>query len=328
MEVSIIIPIYNAEKFIDSCMQSVMEQTYKDYEVLLINDGSTDHSLEIANSWKQRYPNQVRVYTQENAGQGDARNNGVVYAQGQYILFVDSDDTVTHDFVEETYQAIKKYDADMAIFDAVVTDEHGNKIENMIGCHTDEKIVSLDAFPRILLEYPCPWNKNYKKSLFVDHQLKYPTHMWYEDLAGACMFYTGAKKIAVVHKAVYYYMQRTTSVMHSKVSPKNIEILKAMDIILNFYQKKGLYERYYRELEYLGIYHVLIAAAGRTIRGDKKSTFPDRFMNYMNKQFPKWEKNPYIKELSAANHVKLWLLRKRWYGLLHCLYKIGKGDKI
>lgn len=327
-KVSVVIPMYNVEKYLDKCMESVTNQTMDDFEVILVDDGSKDGSLGKAEQWRQRYPDKVRVYTQKNAGQGDARNNGVLYARGEYILFVDSDDTVTRDFVEETYRAVTSCGADMAVFDAVAVDEDGNKIEDMVGCHTDESVVSLETFPRILLEYPCPWNKIYRRSLFTDNNLKYPTHMWYEDLAGACMFYTGAKKVAVLHKQLYYYMQRTTSVMHSKVSPKNIEILRAMDIILEFYREKGLYGRYYQELEYLGVYHVLIAAAGRTVRGDRRSAFPDRFMEYMDTHFPRWEHNPYIRELSKANHIKLWLLRRRWYGILHVLYKIGKNGAV
>lgn len=326
--ISIIIPMYNVERFLDSCLESVMDQTFAQFEVILVDDGSVDKSLEKARQWQQRYPDRIRVYAQENSGQGAARNNGVLYAQGKYILFVDSDDTVTKDLVEEAYRAVTACDADMAIFDAVVTDEQGDKIGDLIGCHTDEAVVSLGSFPEILLEYPCPWNKIYKRSLFLDNNLRYPTHMWYEDLAGACMFYTGAKKVAVIHKTLYHYIQRTTSVMHSKVSPKNIEILKAMDIILDFYREKGLYEKYHKELEYLGIYHVLIAAAGRTVRGDRKSAFPDQFMGYMDRKFPQWEKNPYIARLSRANHLKLWLLRRKWYGILHLLYKIGKNSTI
>lgn len=327
-EVSIIIPFYNVEQYLDKCMESVIRQTMDDFEVILVDDGSKDNSLSFANSWNKRYPNKVSVYTQVNSGQGTARNNGVIYAQGEYILFVDSDDTVTENFVEEAYHAIISCDADMAVFDAVVVDEQGNKIEDLVGCHTDERVISLDSFPRILLEYPCPWNKIYKRSLFIDNDLKYPTHMWYEDLAGASMFYTGAKKIAVLHKQLYFYMQRTTSVMHSNVNPKNIEILRAMDIILDFYRQKGLYDKYYKELEYLGVYHVLIAAAGRTVRGDRKSKFPDQFMEYMDSHFPKWKQNPYIKELSKANHLKLWLLCRRWYRMLHILYKIGKNTAV
>ena len=326
--VSIIVPMYNVEKYIDQCMISLMNQTMKQYEVILIDDGSTDGSIRAAESWKEKYSDQIRIYSQQNAGQGDARNKGVLYAEGSYILFVDSDDRVTPNFVEEAYKAITESNADMVIFDAVVVDEAGEKIEDMTGCHTEEKEVSLETFPRLLLEYPCPWNKIYKKTLFTDHDLKYPTHMWYEDLAGACMFYTGAKKVAVLHKQLYYYMQRTTSVMHSKVSPKNIEILKAMDIILQFYKERGLYERYEKELEYLGVYHVLIAAAGRVVRGDRKSELPKVFMRYMDQTFPKWEKNPYLQELSKANHLKLRLLRKQQYGLLHLLYKFGKGNTI
>lgn len=328
VEVSIVIPIFNAENYIDQCMASIMNQTMNDYEVILIDDGSTDGSRQVAEGWKERYPSIVRVYSQQNAGQGDARNKGVMYAQGKYILFVDSDDRVAPDLAEEAYHAIIESNADMAIFDAVVVDEAGEKIEDMTGCHTDEKELSLKTFPRLLLEYPCPWNKIYRRDFLIDNGLKYPTHMWYEDLVGACMFYACAKKVAVLRKTLYYYLQRPTSVMHSKVNSKNMDILKAMDLVLDYYRGKGIYDKYAKELEYLAIYHILVAAAGRTVRGDARSPFPDQFMSYMNEKFPVWQKNPYIQELSKANQFKIWLLKRRHYGVLHLLYKVGKKNTI
>lgn len=328
VEVSIVIPIFNAENYIDQCMASLMNQTMNDYEVILIDDGSTDGSRQVAEGWKEKYPSIVRVYSQQNAGQGDARNKGVMYAQGKYILFVDSDDKVAPDLVEEAYHAIIESHADMAIFDAVVVDEAGKKIEDMTGCHTDKKEISLETFPRLLLEYPCPWNKIYRRDFLIDNGLQYPVHMWYEDLVGACMFYACAKKVAVLHKTLYYYLQRPTSVMHSKVNPKNMEILKAVDLVLNYYREKGIYDKYAKELEYLAIYHILIAAAGRTVRGDARSSYPDQFMLYMNEKFPVWQKNPYIQELSKANQLKIWLLERRHYGVLHLLYNIGKKNTI
>lgn len=327
-EVSIIIPIYNAAAYMNDCIASIMKQTVQDFEVILIDDGSLDNSYQLAVEWTKKYPGRIRAYTQENAGQGDARNKGVLYAKGSYIMFADSDDTVSDKFVEEAYQTIKKLDADMAIFDAVVVDENGKKLQDMKGCQSEETEITLESFPRLLLEFPCPWNKIYKKKLFTENRLQYPTHMWYEDLAGASMFYTKAWRIAILHKPLYYYMQRTDSVMHSKVSQKNMEILKAVDIILEYYKEQGLYVKFYQELEYLGIYHILIAAAGRTIRGDSKSQFAKQFMEYMDYHFPNWEQNIYIKELSKANRLKLWLLRKKYYRILHVLYKIGKTNTI
>lgn len=326
--VSIIIPMYNVEAYIDKCMHSVLNQTMQDYEVIVIDDGSKDTSYEKAIMCEKLYPTQVRVYKQENAGQGDARNNGVLLAKGEYILFVDSDDMVDKVFVEEAYKTAKQEDADIVIFDALVVDEKNKKIEDLVGCHANGNSITLEEYPRLLLEYPCPWNKIYRRNFLIENNLKYPTNMWYEDLVGASMFYVNAKKIVILHKQLYYYTQRTDSVMHSKVSDKNIEILKAVDMIFDYYKAKNIDKKYYTELEYLGIYHILIAAAGRTVRGDAKSPFPELFIRYMNEHFPNWERNPYIQELSKANRLKLWLLKKRQYKVLHFLYKIGKTNTI
>ena len=138
------------------------------------------------------------------------------------------------------------------------------------------------------------------------------------------MFYTDEQKIVVIHESLYYYMQRSDSVMHSKVDDKNIEILKAIDIILDFFKGKKIYDIYYPELEYVAIYHVLVAAAGRTVKADAKSQFPPMFVAYMNEKFPKWQQNKYMTQLSIINLVKLFLLRKGQYKALHLLYKLQK----
>ena len=323
-KVSIIIPMYNMENYIEVCLDSVMNQTMKDYEVVVIDDGSADHSYEKALEYQSRYPQQVKVFKQENAGQGAARNNGVKEATGEYILFVDSDDTVSEYFVEKAYKMITESQADIGIFDAVVVDENRKRKEDMIGCHCPKLICTLQTYPEILFEYPAPWNKIYKRALFIQNNLGYPTHMWYEDLVGASMFYTVANKIVMTHETLYYYMQRSDSVMHSKVDYKNIEILKAMDMIQSFYRDREIYDIYQLELEYLAIYHILVAAAGRTVKADAKSPFPAQFMEYMNNQFPEWRKNIYLNRLSVLNRVKLQLLDKKQYRILHLLYRMQR----
>lgn len=323
-KVSIIIPMYNVENYIETCLDSVMNQTMKDYEVIVIDDGSVDYSYEKALEYQKRYPQQMQVFKQENAGQGAVRNNGVKEASGEYILFVDSDDTVSEYFVERAYKAITESQAAIGIFDAVIVDENRKRKENMVGCHCPNPICTLQSYPQILFEYPAPWNKIYKKSLFMENNLGYPTHMWYEDLVGASIFYTVADKIAVIHDPLYYYMQRSDSVMHSKADAKNIEILKAMDMIQSFYRNKEIYDIYKPELEYLAIYHILVAAAGRTVKADAKSPYPGQFMEYMDDQFPEWRKNIYLNRLSILNRLKLYLLDKKQYKILHQLYRLQK----
>ena len=130
-KVSIIIPMYNMENYIKTCLDSVMNQTMKDYEVIVIDDGSVDHSYDKALEYQGRYPQQMRVYKQENAGQGAVRNNGVRIATGEYILFVDSDDTVSEYFVEKAYKMITESQADIGIFDAVIEQTKKRRYDRM-----------------------------------------------------------------------------------------------------------------------------------------------------------------------------------------------------
>ena len=326
--VSIIIPTYNVEGYIGICLESIMKQTMQNFEIIIIDDGSKDKSHDVALEYQKKYPDKIRAYKQENTGQGGARNKGITLAEGEYILFVDSDDTVETTLVEKTYQLAKKTDADMVLFDAYVTDEEGKVLTIMKGCNIDAKEISVKKYPKVLLEYPCPWNKLYRKSIFDNPDMRFPTGMWYEDLVGACIFLSNARKIEVLAEPLYYYMQRSTSVMHSRADEKNLEIMKAMELIIEYFKKKGVYEQYYSVLESLGIYHVLIAAAGRCVRADKNSKMAKQMMEYMNERFPQWPENEYMQTISKANKLKLWLLQKGWFGILHLLYKVGKTQPI
>jgi hypothetical protein len=321
-KVSVVIPIYNASAYMDKCIESILAQDFEDFEIILVNDGSMDDSFEKAENWAEKYQGKISAFTQENAGQGDARNKGVLYAKGEYIMFVDSDDTVDETFIVTAYRTIVENDADMAVFDAYIVDEDGKTTGEMLGCHSYDTVITLETYPRILFEYPAPWNKIYRKDLFTRHNLKYPTNMWYEDLVGASEFYSKAKKIAICHKKLYYYMQRSNSVMHSAQTDKNLEIIKAVDMIMDYYRTENLDDKYRNELEYLAIYHILVATAGRTVRADAKSPYPPKLVAYMNEMFPKWRSNRYVKELSNANKVKLWLLYKEKYRILHRIYSI------
>lgn len=326
--VSIIIPTYNVEDYIGICLDSILKQTMQDFEIIIIDDGSKDKSHEVALEYQKKYPDKIRAYKQENTGQGGARNKAVTLAEGEYILFVDSDDTVEPTLVEKTYQLAKKTDADMVIFNAFVTDEAGKMLTIMKGCNIDAKEITVEKYPKVLLEYPCPWNKLYRRSIFDNPDMRFPTGMWYEDLVGACIFLINTRKIEVLSEPLYYYMQRSTSVMHSRTNEKNLEILKAMDLIIDYFKKKDIYDKYYNVLESLGIYHVLIAAAGRCVRADKNSQMAKQMMEYMNERFPQWPKNEYMQTISKANKLKLWLLQKGWLGILHLLYKVGKTQPI
>jgi hypothetical protein len=308
----------------DKCIESILEQDFEDFEIILVNDGSKDDSFEKAKNWVEKYQGKIRAFTQENAGQGDARNNGVLYAKGEYIMFVDSDDTVAKTFIGTAYRAIVENNADMAFFDAYIVDGDGKTTGEMLGCHSYDMSITLETYPQILFEYPAPWNKIYRKDLFTKYGLKYPTHMWYEDLVGASEFYSKAKKIAICHKKLYYYMQRSNSVMHSAQTDKNLEIIKAVDMIVDYYMSEGIYGRYVSELEYLAIYHVMVATAGRTVRADAQSPYPPKLVAYMNEKFPNWKNNRYLKELSKANRLKLWLLDRGMYRVLNFIYKLGK----
>ena len=233
-KISIIVPIYNVENYLDECLQSLINQTYNNLEIILVNDGSTDRSLEICKNYVSEYTN-IYLYSKENGGLSDARNYGLDRATGKYVCFVDSDDYVSLDMVEYLYENLIKYDAPLVccninmVYDDHIELKHSTYKEAII-FNSEEAI--RDTLYNISIDY-ASWNKLYKIELFED-KLRFPKGKIYEDMFIMHEIIHKAKKIVYLPESKYYYRQRSNSITKSKFSEKNFDLLQAYAVILKF----------------------------------------------------------------------------------------------
>ena len=235
--ISVIVPIYNVEEYLVRCLESLKIQTYPDYEVLMIDDGSTDSSGMIAESFADN--DKFRYFRQKNQGQGAARNTGIEKAKGKYLAFVDSDDWVSKDYLKTMYDALVSADADVTNCHTEYVWSSGKHAPNPVTNLPEEKTTDILKF----LENTsfASWNKLYKKELFDD--IRFPVKMKYEDYACIPQVIGRAKSVICIEDTLYYYFQRDNSTIHSSENLR--DMLKAQRIL----ESSSLAEKYPQVLQ-------------------------------------------------------------------------------
>lgn len=220
--ISVVVPVYNVQNYLVNCIKSILNQTYKNIEIILVDDGSTDDSGSICDSYA-KIDNRVKVIHKTNGGLSDARNVGIKNANGMYITFVDSDDYIDKNYIESLYILITKYDSDIACSNMKKTDSLNDKIINK-----NEKINiynSIDAIKEILyqrnIDNSAP-SKLFKKELFKN--ILFPVGFAFEDLDTMYKLFLQANKIVSTNFAYYLYYQREGSILHT-VKDKTINDL-------------------------------------------------------------------------------------------------------
>lgn len=325
LPLSIVIPVYNTGKYLRKCVDSVMDAQFSDYELIIIDDGSTDDSLSVARELADQHPERIRLVQQENKGIGGARNTGIEEATGNYLFQIDSDDYLAPGALDRIAPFLSN-DFDMLIFDAVLVDEQGKKIEAMPGCKKKD-VTSFTAYPELLFEFPAPWNKIVRRSIFLDQQIQYPLHVWYEDLRVTSKLYPHADRVVYLDEALYRYVLHSGSIMNSSKCERNLEIITAIDDIVNYYREIGLYETYKTQLEFLAFTHQLIVATTRVNQIDHKSPVLSQLKNDFLQKFPAYRSNPYVQQLPKKERLVLYLLLHNHYDLLYTLMSLKKKLK-
>lgn len=236
--ISVIIPCYNAERTLEKCLTSVIQQFYNNLEIILIDDGSTDNTSKIYEDF-QRRDDRIKIFKQENSGVSKARNNGVKAAKGEYICFVDSDDWVEPDYCSELYRLLTDENADISIIEASYEDENGNVVFDKPT--SEEKVLDGKKALSLLLEdniiQSHPWGKLYKKSFFKN--VYFPENLkCFEDYSTLYKVFDKAQKVVKSNDKLYHYIQLDDSLSHS-LSPETAYYfyLAIMDVY-KFWQSK------------------------------------------------------------------------------------------
>lgn len=224
--ISVIVPVYNVQDYVSRCIKSILEQSFKNFEVILVNDGSTDNSLKICQEYENK-DKRVKLLSQPNQGLSAARNTGLEIADGYFICFVDSDDFIEKDYLKLLLENIKSTDSDISMCEYFLTDEKGEKI-SIEKFNEPEGIAILSGKETFKYFYKgnyapnvVAWNKLYKVSIFKT--LRYKEGYYFEDeFIARPLFYT-AKKVSILRIPLYNYVQRAGSIMNSSWNLKQYE---------------------------------------------------------------------------------------------------------
>lgn len=238
--ISVIVPVYRVEKYLPACIDSILNQTFTDFELILVDDGSPDRCPEICDETAKRDA-RVRVIHQANAGLSAARNAGIEAAHGAWLSFVDSDDYIAPDFLETLHDAAVRAGADCALCGVQLTDEAGQKIGQPLsvadGVRTGRSILeTLCRAPEI--PYQVAWNKLYRRDVF--QPLRYPVGMQNEDTYLAAELFDTVQTVICVSKPMYFYRQRADSIMHTAVTTRNLDRMWAFEHCFAYFEARGL----------------------------------------------------------------------------------------
>ena len=311
-KVSIIVPVYNVEKYIAKCLDSLVNQTLSDIEVIVVNDGSPDNSQTIIDDYVAKYPDIIKSYTKENGGQGSARNYRLKKATGEYIGYVDSDDYVRKDMFETLYNKATQEKLDIVICGNYVVYENSAKEQVELNNYVLDDMHDNAYFGKIGV---C--NKIYKKTLV--EKLEFRSKKWYEDLDFTVKAISLTSRIGYVDEPLYYYLYREGSTMNNSNVNRNLDILDAFDQIKDNHKQKDI-------IEFLAIDNIFILAIVRVINAKADRKIKIQVINKMKKyifhNFKNYEKNKYLHLLSRNRKIIYKLIKKEKYWLVRLIFII------
>ena len=323
-KLSIIVPVYGVEKYIDKCLNSLVKQSLKEIEVIVVNDGTKDNSQKIIDKYVKKYPDKIKSYIKENGGQGSARNYGLEKAKGEYIGYVDSDDFVEKDMYKKLYNKAKENNYDIVVCGNYnVSEDYQNKnIDAFINNYNTD-------LENIFFGKMAVWNKIYKRDILIKNKLEFKEKVWYEDLAFTLKAIMNSNTFAFIDEPLYDYLIREGSTMNNSNVQRNLEILDAFNDILS-YIKHNKKEEYFSKIEFLAIDHIYISAIVRVLKAEtddkvKRETI-NKLIDYMNTSFPNYKNNKYINTLSKNRKIIYKLINIKMYGLINLIFKVKKGQ--
>lgn len=287
-KVSVIVPAYNASNYIDKCINSLVAQTLKDIEIIVIDDGSTDDTYEKLSTYKD----QIKIIKQKNGGVANARNKGLSVATGEYIAYVDSDDWVEENMFELLYNKAKKDDYDVVECDFYYVDDH-NTWDGMVDIDID--ITNIEEKKKYYINmFPVIWNKIYKKEKIKD--INFKSGVWAEDVEYLYRILPNIDNIGKINKKLYYYYQRTIS--ESRLFDKRVyNYIDNFNGIIEYYKTNGIYGAYKEELEYCYVRYIYATFIKRAATFKDKNEYKkavNEAIKNVKEKFPKYRRNKYF----------------------------------
>ena len=313
-KVSIIVPVYEVEDYIGKCIKSLLEQTYKDFEVLVVNDGTKDNSIKIANEIVKD-DHRFIFLDKENGGLSDARNFGIKQAKGEYLSFLDSDDYFDKEFLTKMINKITSDKADIVICDVALVDEKYHLIREQKNIYSHPIEGKKAMFDISILNMA--QNKLYKKKLF--DEIQYPIGYYYEDRATTYKLFFKAKTISFLNESLFYYLQRNNSITRGLNQQKLDDPLKILAEIETFFKKHKIYDEY----RYKFIQNYLLTILSSSVQ---IASFSDNYLLDIQKYIQRVDKDIYtikniylLKDITKKKMLALLLLKFKSYKLFKLL---------
>ena len=316
-KVSIIVPIYNVEKYLERCIESLIEQTLEDIQIILVNDGSTDNSGKIAKEYAIKHQDKIIYLEKENGGLSDARNYGIPYATGEYIAFLDSDDYIDKEAYKEMYNKAKQENADYVECDFVW--EYPNKLKEDKQIEYKNKKEML-AFVRVVA-----WNKLIKREIIEKNNLKFPKGLRYEDVEFTYKLIPHLTKVSYVDKCFIHYTQRENSIANVQ-NARTSEIFTILDNVISYYKENNLYKEYEDEIEYNYTRYLLCSSLKRICKIQDKETrgrLINETWNNLNLRFPDWKKNKILNTVNSVKNKYMKTINKTTYKIYSKIFQLG-----
>jgi len=291
MKLSVIVPVYNVEKYLEECVDSLLNQTLQDLEIFLVDDGSTDRSGEIADRYAREYPDKVHTLHLNNGGQGRARNAALPMASGDYVGFVDSDDWIERDMYEKLLDRAEKTGADVVVCDFLEHYADGRE-QTLPACFQDHPLSAAGS--------SC--NKIFRRSLIGD--LRFPEGLWYEDFYFSAVMLLRSKRTEFIPEPLYVYRRGQESTMHNNNARKNLDMLKIMELI-----EREIGEDAREDFDFLVINHVVLDSISRLARQDApdKAEVIRAFRRYAHEKIPHLTRCPSFRAETQKRRIIMFL---------------------
>ena len=289
-KISIVVPVYGVEKYIKKCLDSLVGQTFKDIEIIIVDDGCEDNSIKIIE--ESFHDKRIKIFHKKNGGAASAKNYGMKKVTGEYLFFVDSDDYIELDCLEKMYNKVLSDKVDLVICDYYKLLENGEKHHEKMIPHYDKENDKCSV-----TSMPGPVGKLMKMDTLRKHDFAFLENHCFED--NAIMPYICAlyKNFSYVEEPLYYYLQRDGSALNKKVYDKRWEdIFEAIDYMYNRFKKDQMVNEYYDEIEYMYIEYLLHAPSLRFLDYEEGISNISKISDIMKEKFPNWQKNKYYRK--------------------------------
>lgn len=324
LDLSIIVPVYNTAKFLNKCIESIVNQKLLHTEILIINDGSTDDSFLLAKELESQHPKLIKVFDKPNGGLSDARNYGLEKAVGKYISFIDSDDYVDEDMHKIMLTEALKNDIDVVFCDFEVVNEDYQHIMNWSASTCPDGVVEMKSDPSLLAKIlPSACNKLFKRACFEANQARFDRGLWYEDSALVPFLIATGDRIQHLRLPLYKYVKREGSISKS-YSDKVLDGLKATHLLEDRFRKAGLYTQFGLPLLTMKLNMISFTALRVFKAPSLISIYRDlqHVVSEMESVEGKWLDSKAFKGLNTVPKLVLLSLKFRWYMIMAIVYKV------